>query len=52
MIRMQISQYRAVNESECCAEKMLTQVMEPLCDAYDYIIIDCGLKQEIGRAHV
>ena len=44
---MQISQYRAVNESECCAEKMLTQVMEPLCDAYDYIIIDCGLKQEL-----
>ena len=44
---MQISQYRAVNESECCSEKMLTQVMEPLCDAYDYIIIDCGLKQEL-----
>ena len=44
---MQISQYRAVSESECCAEKMLAQVMEPLCDAYDYIIIDCGLKQEL-----
>ena len=44
---MQISQYRAVSESECCAEEMLTQVMEPLCDAYDYIIIDCGLKQEL-----
>ena len=38
---MQISQYRAVNESECCAEKMLTQVLEPLRDTYDYIIIDC-----------
>ena len=44
---MQISQYRTVNESECCAEKMLTQVLMPLCDAYDYIIIDCGLKQEL-----
>ena len=44
---MQISQYRAVSESECCAEKMLTQVLEPLRDAYDYIIIDCGLKQEL-----
>ena len=43
---MQISQYRAVSESECCAEKMLAQVMEPLRDTYDYIIIDCGLKQE------
>ena len=38
---MQISQYRAVNESECCAEKMLAQVLEPLSNAYDYIIIDC-----------
>jgi len=44
---MQISQYRAVSESECCAEKMLAQVLEPLCDVYDYIIIDCGLKQEL-----
>ena len=44
---MQISQYRAVNESECCAEKMLAQVLEPLRDVYDYIIIDCGLKQEL-----
>ena len=44
---MQISQYRAVNESECCAEKMLAQVLEPLSNAYDYIIIDCGLKQEL-----
>lgn len=26
---------------------MLTQVLMPLCDAYDYIIIDCGLKQEL-----
>ena len=33
---MQISQYRAVNESECCAEKMLAQVLEPLRDAYRF----------------
>ena len=44
---MQISQYSAVNGSGRCAEKMLTQVLMPLCDAYDYIIIDCGLKQEL-----
>ena len=34
---MQISQYKAVNESERCAEKMLAQVLEPLRDVYDYI---------------
>ena len=44
---MQISQYSAVNGSGRCAEKMLTQVLMPLCDTYDYIIIDCGLKQEL-----
>ena len=44
---MQISQYSAVNGSGRCAEKMLTQVLMPLCDAYDYIIIDCGLKHEL-----
>ena len=44
---MQISQYSAANESGRCAEKMLAQVLEPLRDAYDYIIIDCGLKQEL-----
>ena len=44
---MQISQYSAANDAGRCAEKMLAQVMEPLCDAYDYIIIDCGLKQEL-----
>ena len=26
---------------------MLAQVLEPLSNAYDYIIIDCGLKQEL-----
>ena len=26
---------------------MLAQVLMPLRDAYDYIIIDCGLKQEL-----
>lgn len=44
---MQISQYSAANDAGRCAEKMLTQVLMPLCDAYDYIIIDCGLKQEL-----
>ena len=44
---MQISQYSAVNDSGRCAEKMLAQVLMPLRDTYDYIIIDCGLKQEL-----
>ena len=44
---MQISQYSAANESGRCAEKMLAQVLKPLRDIYDYIIIDCGLKQEL-----
>ena len=44
---MQISQYSAANDSGRCAEKMLAQVLMPLRDAYDYIIIDCGLKQEL-----
>ena len=39
---MQISQYSAANDSGRSAEKMLAQVLMPLCDAYDYIIIDCG----------
>ena len=44
---MQISQYSAANESGRCAEKMLAQALMPLRDTYDYIIIDCGLKQEL-----
>jgi cellulose biosynthesis protein BcsQ/cold shock CspA family protein len=44
---MQISQCSVANESGRCAEKMLAQVLEELLDAYDYIIIDCGLKQEL-----
>ena len=44
---MQLSQYSAANDSGRCAEQMLSQVLEPLRDAYDYIIIDCGLKQEL-----
>ena len=44
---MQISQYSATNEAGRCAEKMMAQVLMSLCNAYDYIIIDCGLKQEL-----
>ena len=44
---MQISQYSAANDAGRCAEKMLAQVLMPLRDTYDYIIIDCGLKREL-----
>ena len=36
---MQISQYSAANDAGRCAEKMLTQVLMPLCDAYDLSLI-------------
>lgn len=44
---MQLSQYSAANDSGRCAEQMLSQVLAPLRENYDYIIIDCGLKQEL-----
>ena len=44
---MQLSQYSAANDSGRCAEQMLAQVLAPLREDYDYIIIDCGLKQEL-----
>lgn len=44
---MQLSQYSAANDTGRCAEQMLAQVLAPLCEAYDYILIDCGLRQEL-----
>ncbi|MBR0281863.1 MAG: ParA family protein [Oscillibacter sp.] len=45
VIRM--SQYGSVNDAERPCEKVLDSVIEPLKDRYDYIVIDCGLKDEL-----
>ena len=48
---MQMSQYNAVGDAECSCETVMATLLLPLRSAYDYIIIDCGLKHEqIGRA--
>ena len=44
---MQLSQYNAVGDAARSCEKILDSIMPSLRDAYDYIIIDCGLKHEL-----
>lgn len=44
---MQISQYNAVGDADQVCEKVMDSLMSFLRDAYDYIIIDCGLKHEL-----
>lgn len=44
---MQISQYNAVGDADQVCEKVMDSIMPFLRDAYDYIIIDCGLKHEL-----
>ncbi|WP_455582551.1 ParA family protein [Dysosmobacter sp.] len=44
---MQLSQYNAFGETDRCCEKVADSLMPFLIDAYDYIIIDCGLKHEL-----
>lgn len=44
---MQLSQYSAVGEAERPCERVLSEVLAHLTEAYDYIIIDCGLKHEL-----
>lgn len=44
---MQLSQYSAVGEAERPCESMMAEVLDHLRGAYDYIIIDCGLKHEL-----
>lgn len=44
---MQLSQYNAVGDTERFCEKVMDSLMPFLRDAYDYIIIDCGLKHEL-----
>lgn len=44
---MQLSQYNAVGEAERPCEKVMSEILSYLQDAYDYILIDCGLKHEL-----
>ena len=44
---MRMSQYSSVNDAERPCEKVLDGVIEPLKGRYDYIVIDCGLKDEL-----
>ena len=44
---MQLSQYNAVGDTERSCEKVMDSLMPFLRDAYDHIIIDCGLKHEL-----
>ena len=44
---MRMSQYGSVNDAERPCEKVLDGVIEPLKGRYDYIVIDCGLKDEL-----
>ena len=46
-IEGQISQYNAVGDADRVCEKVMDSLMPSLRDAYDYIIIDCGLKHEL-----
>ena len=44
---MQLSQYDAVGESVRFSETIFAEITSHLCDSYDYIIFDCGLKHEL-----
>ena len=44
---MQLSQYNAVGDAERSCEKVMDSLLAPLRPDYNYIIIDCGLKQEL-----
>ena len=43
---MQLSQYNAAGFSDTLCEKIMDKLLGSLREQYDYIIIDCGLKQE------
>ena len=44
---MHLSQYHAVGDAERSCERVMDGLMPFLREAYDYIIIDCGLKHEL-----
>lgn len=44
---MRLSQYNTAEKAERPCEKIMAEVLAPLRDSYDYIILDCGLKHEL-----
>jgi len=44
---MRLSQYNAVGDTERLCEKVMRDVLAYIKDQYHYIVIDCGLKEEI-----
>ena len=44
---MQMPQYKSAGDGEQASEKVIDGIIRLLGDAYDYIIIDCGLKHEL-----
>lgn len=44
---MQLSQYSGAREAERTCETVMAQLLSAVCEQYDYIIIDCGLKHEL-----
>lgn len=44
---MRLSQYNAVGDAERLSEKVMRDVLACIKDQYHYIVIDCGLKEEI-----
>lgn len=44
---MQLSQYNALGNADRYCEKVLSELLAPLKDNYDYTIIDCGLQHEL-----
>lgn len=44
---MQLSQYSGAGEAERTCETVMAQLLSAVCEQYDYIIIDCGLKHEL-----
>ncbi len=44
---MRLSQYNAVGDAERLCEKVMRDVLAYIKNQYHYIVIDCGLKEEI-----
>ena len=44
---MQLSQYGVGGSMECPCEQVMARILSHVRDAYDHILIDCGLKHEL-----
>ena len=44
---MQLSQYGVGGSMDCPCEQVMDRILSHVRDAYDYILIDCGLKHEL-----